>query len=56
MRFTSCLDKSFVYRPAVKTDVQETWKRYGWRPKQEAKSDEPINDESKRSIDEHCSV
>lgn len=32
-------DKRFVYVPAVKTDVLETFKRYGWVPPSKLKEE-----------------
>ena len=29
------LDPNFKYVPAAATSVQETWKRFGWRPPSE---------------------
>ena len=29
------LDPNFVYVPAAATDVQATWRRFGWRPTSE---------------------
>lgn len=29
---TPITDQRFVYRNASQTDVQETWRRYGWTP------------------------
>lgn len=26
------MDPKFQYRPAANTNVQETWKRFGWTP------------------------
>lgn len=28
----SLLDPSFKYTPASQTDVQATWRRFGWKP------------------------
>jgi hypothetical protein len=33
----SILDKTFVYIPAVRTNVLETWKKYGFVPPSESK-------------------
>ena len=33
----SLLDKSFVYIPANRTNVAETWKKYGYTPPSEQK-------------------
>lgn len=30
--YLSLLDPSFKYVPAAATDVQQTWRRYGWTP------------------------
>ncbi|HEU0204955.1 MAG TPA: hypothetical protein VFR86_31485 [Burkholderiaceae bacterium] len=30
--FKSILDKSFIYVPSTATSVDETWRRFGWRP------------------------
>lgn len=29
-------DAKFVYRNSAQTNVQETWKRFGWTPKEQA--------------------
>lgn len=29
------LDPDFEYVPAAATNVQETWRKFGWRPKSE---------------------
>ena len=29
------LDPAFKYTPANRTDVQATWRRFGWRPTSE---------------------
>lgn len=29
------LDPNFEYVPAAATSVQETWRKFGWRPKSE---------------------
>ena len=31
-RRPNILDKSFNYIPSAKTDIRETWKRFGWTP------------------------
>jgi hypothetical protein len=31
----SILDRSFVYVPSTATSVDQTWRRYGWRPSNE---------------------
>lgn len=31
---TPITDPRFIYRPPVATDVQETWRRFGWAPQQ----------------------
>jgi len=31
------LDKTFVYVPAVRTNVMKTWKKYGFVPPSESK-------------------
>lgn len=36
-----------AYVPAVKTDVRETFKRFGWVPPSEQKKVEPKEQESK---------
>ena len=28
----SILDRSFVYIPSASTSVDQTWRRFGWRP------------------------
>ena len=28
----SILDRSFVYVPSAHTSVDQTWRRFGWRP------------------------
>ena len=33
-RRPNILDKSFNYIPSAKTDIRETWKRFGWTPSQ----------------------
>lgn len=30
--FKSILDRSFTYTPSTATSVDQTWRRYGWRP------------------------
>ena len=30
----SILDRKFRYVPSVATSVADTWKRFGWRPRQ----------------------
>jgi hypothetical protein len=34
----SLLDKAYIYVPAAKTDVRETWKKNGWIPPQKGES------------------
>jgi len=34
------LDPNFKYNPSAKTDVQATWRKYGWTPPSEAKQNE----------------
>lgn len=34
------LDPKFKYVPAAATDVQATWRRFGWRPISEIKKQE----------------
>ena len=29
-------DSRFVYRNSAQTNVQDTWKRFGWQPKEQA--------------------
>ena len=29
-------DNRFVYRNSAQTNVQDTWKRFGWQPKEQA--------------------
>ena len=29
------LDPSFKYTPAAATNIQDTWRQHGWRPKNE---------------------
>ncbi len=31
----SILDPKFKYIPAAATSIQDTWRKYGWRPKNE---------------------
>lgn len=38
VRSKSVLDPDFVYTEASKTDVQKTWKRFGWVPPSEVKN------------------
>ena len=38
-RPTSILDPKFEYTSAAATDVTRTWKRFGWTPPSEAKSE-----------------
>ena len=33
-------DSRFVYRNASQTNVQETWKRFGWQPKEHTNADQ----------------
>ncbi len=28
----SILDRAFVYRPSYATAIDDTWRRFGWRP------------------------
>jgi hypothetical protein len=43
------LDPKFKYVPAAATDIQATWRKFGWKPKSEEprqrvdKQDEKIN-------------
>jgi len=30
--FKSILDRSFIYVPSTATSVDQTWRRFGWRP------------------------
>jgi hypothetical protein len=47
--FKSILDRSFVYVPAAATSVDQTWRRYGWRPvHEEGGPDEHPVDAAKR--------
>lgn len=40
----SLLDPTFEYRKAVQTDVQKTWRRFGWIPPSELKDNiDPAN-------------
>lgn len=32
----SILDKTFVYRDSANTSVSDTWRRFGWAPKESA--------------------
>lgn len=34
----SILDRSFVYVPSTATSVDQTWRRFGWRPSSETTS------------------
>lgn len=34
----SILDPRFNYIPAAKTDIKETWKKYGWTPPSEKRT------------------
>ena len=34
----SILDRSFVYVPSTTTSVDQTWRRFGWRPLSEQRS------------------
>ncbi len=34
----SILDRSFVYVPSTATSVDQTWRRFGWRPNAESSS------------------
>lgn len=34
----SILDRSFVYVPSTATSVDQTWRRFGWRPSSESTS------------------
>lgn len=36
-------DPSFVYTPAAATDVQRTWRKYGWIPPSVLREAERIN-------------
>jgi hypothetical protein len=40
--FKSILDRSFIYVPSTATSVDQTWRRFGWRPttKEEATRDD----------------
>ena len=29
-------DNKFIYRNSSQTDVQSTWKRFGWQPKEQS--------------------
>ena len=31
----SILDRSFIYVPSAATNVDQTWRRFGWRPTNE---------------------
>jgi hypothetical protein len=38
-------DKSFVYSNSASTDVQKTWRKFGWKPLAELKeSDDVVKD------------
>jgi hypothetical protein len=38
-------DKSFVYTNSASTDVQKTWRKFGWKPLAELKeSDDVVKD------------
>lgn len=34
----SILDRSFIYVPSTATSVDQTWRRFGWRPSTETES------------------
>jgi len=36
--FKSILDQSFIYVPSTATSVDQTWRRFGWRPSSEERA------------------
>jgi hypothetical protein len=34
----SILDRSFIYVPSTATSVDQTWRRFGWRPSTESEN------------------
>jgi hypothetical protein len=37
------LDERFQYIPSIATSVADTWRRFGWRPKEELSRNERAN-------------
>jgi hypothetical protein len=47
----SILDRDFRYVPSVATSVAETWRRFGWRPKQKTERMQPPGKTDPRAHD-----
>lgn len=43
-------DPKFQYIPAIETDVQATWRRYGWRPSNEKFTDKILSEATRMLV------